>query len=61
MINKKNKKKTPKFNPYWVYGGMIILIILYTFSSGVTSNNINQASPSKFLNMYLMVMLKKLI
>ncbi|MDA9356877.1 ATP-dependent zinc metalloprotease FtsH [Flavobacteriaceae bacterium] len=48
MINKKNKKKTPKFNPYWVYGGMIILIILYTFSSGVTSNNINQASPSKF-------------
>ncbi|MDB4059001.1 ATP-dependent zinc metalloprotease FtsH [bacterium] len=49
MINKKNNKKNPKVNPYWLYGGVIFLFILFqTFSGGLASNEVNQISPSKF-------------
>ena len=49
MINKKNKKNSPKISPYWFYGGIIFLfILLQTFSSGIASNNPNQTTPSKF-------------
>jgi cell division protease FtsH len=38
MVNKKNNKKNPKVNPYWVYGGVIFLFILFqTFSGGLAS------------------------
>ncbi len=49
MINKKNNKKNPKINPYWYYGGVIFLFILFqSFSGGLASNEVNQISPSKF-------------
>ena len=49
MINKKNNKKNPKINPFWYYGGVIFLFILFqSFSGGLASNEVNQISPSKF-------------
>ncbi|MBL6877927.1 MAG: ATP-dependent zinc metalloprotease FtsH [Flavobacteriaceae bacterium] len=49
MINKKNNKKNPKINPFWYYGGLIFLFILFqSFSGGLASNEVNQISPSKF-------------
>ncbi|MDB4134142.1 ATP-dependent zinc metalloprotease FtsH [Flavobacteriaceae bacterium] len=49
MINKKNNKKKPKVNPYWLYGGVIFLFILFqTFSGGLASNEVNKISQKKF-------------
>ena len=49
MINKKNNKKNPKVNPYWLYGGVIFLFILFqTFSGGLASNEVNKISQKKF-------------
>ena len=49
MINKKNNKKNPKVNPYWLYGGVIFLFILFqTFSGGLVSNEVNKISQKKF-------------
>ncbi|MDC1109132.1 ATP-dependent zinc metalloprotease FtsH [Flavobacteriaceae bacterium] len=49
MINKKNNKKNTKINPFWYYGGVIFLFILFqSFSGGLASNEVNQISPSKF-------------
>ena len=49
MVNKKNNKKNPKVNPYWVYGGVIFLFILFqTFSGGLASNEVNKISQKKF-------------
>ncbi len=49
MVNKKNNKKNPKVNPYWVYGGLIFLFILFqTFSGGLASNEVNKISQKKF-------------
>ena len=49
MINKKNNKKNPKVNPYWVYGGVIFLFIIFqTFSGGLASNEVNKISQKKF-------------
>jgi len=49
MINKKNNKKNPKINPFWYYGGVIFLFILFqSLSGGLASNEVNQISPSKF-------------
>ncbi|MDC0623450.1 ATP-dependent zinc metalloprotease FtsH, partial [Flavobacteriaceae bacterium] len=49
MINKKNNKKNPKVNPYWLYGGVIFLFILFqTFSGGLASNQVNKISQKKF-------------
>ena len=49
MINKKNNKKNPKVNPYWLYGGIIFLFILFqTFSGGLASNEVNKISQKKF-------------
>ena len=49
MVNKKNNKKNPKVNPYWVYGGVIFLFILFqTFSGGLASSEVNKISQKKF-------------
>ncbi|MDB2321727.1 ATP-dependent zinc metalloprotease FtsH [Flavobacteriaceae bacterium] len=49
MVNKKNNKKNPKVNAYWVYGGVIFLFILFqTFSGGLASNEVNKISQKKF-------------
>ena len=49
MVNKKNNKKNPKVNPYWVYGGVIFLFIIFqTFSGGLASNEVNKISQKKF-------------
>ena len=49
MINKKNNKKNPKVNPYWLYGGVIFLFILFqTFSGGLASSEVNKISQKKF-------------
>ena len=49
MINKKDNKKNPKVNPYWLYGGVIFLFILFqTFSGGLASNEVNKISQKKF-------------
>ena len=62
MVNKKNNKKNPKVNPYWVYGGVIFLFILFqTFSGGLASSEVKKISQKSFLNTFLWVTLKKLI
>ena len=49
MTNNKNKKNNTKFNPYWLYGGMIFLfIILQLFSGGISNTAESQTTPSKF-------------
>ncbi|MCH1547026.1 MAG: ATP-dependent zinc metalloprotease FtsH [Flavobacteriaceae bacterium] len=49
MTNNKNKKNNTKFNPYWLYGGMIFLfIILQIFSGGISNTAESQTTPSKF-------------
>ena len=49
MTNNKNKKNNTKFNPYWLYGGMILLfIILQIFSGGISNTAESQTTPSKF-------------
>ncbi len=49
MVNKKNNKKNPKVNPYWVYGVVIFLFILFqTFSGGLASSEVNKISQKKF-------------
>jgi cell division protease FtsH len=49
MTNKKNKKNNSKFNPYWLYGGIIFLfIVIQIFSGGISNTSANQTTPSKF-------------
>ena len=49
--NKKNKPSIPKFNLYWVYGAIFILIIAFQFfnSSDVSSRNITTNKFSEIL------------
>lgn len=50
--NKKNKPSIPKFNLYWVYGAIFLLIIAFQFfnSGDVSSRNITTNKFSEILN-----------
>ncbi|WP_397363494.1 ATP-dependent zinc metalloprotease FtsH [Olleya sp. R77988] len=45
--NKNTVPKKPKFNPYWIYGGIVVFFIaIQVFNSG--SSNASKTSPSQF-------------
>ena len=50
--NKKNKTNIPKFNFYWVYGAIFVLIIAFQFfnSGDVSSRNITTNKFSEILS-----------
>ena len=50
MITKKNNKKKPKVNPYWIYSGIILFILYISFSGGLSSNDVSQISTEKFFD-----------
>ncbi|HMC00265.1 MAG TPA: ATP-dependent zinc metalloprotease FtsH [Flavobacteriaceae bacterium] len=49
--NKKNiKNKKPKFNPYWIYGGIIAIFIAIQLFSGGGFQGSNVTTPSQFFS-----------
>ncbi|WP_375237994.1 ATP-dependent zinc metalloprotease FtsH [Aurantibacter sp.] len=49
MADKKTTPKKPKFNPYWIYGGLILLFIaVQVFSSGLGEPS--KTTPRDFFN-----------
>ena len=49
--NKKStSNKKPKFNPYWIYGGIIAIFIAMQLFSGGGFQEANVSTPSQFFS-----------
>lgn len=48
--NKKVKNKKPKFNPYWIYGGIIVIFLAMQILGGSGFQDAKQTTPSQFMN-----------
>ncbi|WP_417213282.1 ATP-dependent zinc metalloprotease FtsH [Bizionia sp.] len=46
---KKDKNKKPKFNMYWIYGGVIVLFIAMQVLGGSGFDETNPSTPSQFM------------
>lgn len=47
--NKKTKNKKPKFNPYWIYGGIIVIFLAMQIIGGSGFQDTKQTTPSQFM------------
>ncbi|WP_250433894.1 ATP-dependent zinc metalloprotease FtsH [Hanstruepera flava] len=47
--NKKPKAKKPKFNPYWIYGGIIVIFLAMQILGGSGFQDTKQTTPSQFM------------
>ena len=47
--NKKSKTKKPKFNPYWIYGGIIVIFLAMQILGGSSFQDTKQTTPSQFI------------
>ncbi|EGV44643.2 ATP-dependent zinc metalloprotease FtsH [Bizionia argentinensis JUB59] len=47
--NKNNKNKKPKFNMYWIYGGVIVIFLAMQVLGGSGFDETNPTTPSQFM------------
>ena len=48
MKNQKNQQKQPQFNQYWIFGSIVLVVLLLNIFSGAGSQTSQTTTPSKF-------------